>query len=91
MELAPDAGVVLTVTLQPGSVWGDAPIAMHGQPSEDDARVPIILWGRGVRRGSYAGRMNTVDIAPTLSVLLGISPLSLVDGRARTEALAPRN
>jgi hypothetical protein len=35
--------------------------------------------------------MNTVDIAPTLSVLLGITPLSLVDGHARTEALLPRN
>ena len=90
-QLAPDAGVVLTVTLQPGSVWGDGEVAMHGQPSEDDAHVPIILWGRGIRRGSYAGRMNTVDIAPTLSVLLGVSPLSLVDGHARTEALAPRN
>src|SRR6266550_4084751 len=88
-QLAPDAGVVLTVTLQPGSVWDipNLPIAMHGQPSDDDAHVPIIFWGRGVRRGSYAGRMNTVDIAPTLSVLLGISPLSLVDGHARTEAL----
>ena len=92
-QLAPDAGVVLTVTLQPGSVWDipNLPIAMHGQPSDDDAHVPIIFWGRGVRRGSYAGRMNTVDIAPTLSVLLGISPLSLVDGHARTEALLPRN
>jgi predicted AlkP superfamily pyrophosphatase or phosphodiesterase len=92
-SLTPDAGVVLTVTPQPGSVWDIAnlPIAMHGHPSEDDARVPIIFWGRGVRRGSYAGRMNTVDIAPTLSVLLGVTPLSLVDGRARTEALLPRN
>jgi hypothetical protein len=92
-QLAPDAGVVLTVTLDPGSVWDipNEPIAMHGLPSEDDARVPIVLWGRGVRRGSYAGRMNTVDIAPTLSVLLGVSPLSLVDGRARTDALLPRN
>ena len=91
-QLAPDAGVVLTITLQPGSVWDipNVPIAMHGQPSEDDARVPIIFWGRGVRRGSYAGRMNTVDIAPTLSVLLGVTPLSLVDGHARTEALLPR-
>src|SRR5882762_866260 len=92
-QLAPDAGVVLTVTLQPGSVW-DYPnllIAMHGQPSEDDSHVPIILWGRGVRRGSYPGRMNTVDIAPTLSVLLGVSPLSIVDGHARIEALGPRN
>jgi arylsulfatase A-like enzyme len=64
---------------------------MHGQPSEDDAHVPIIFWGRGVRRGSYSGRMNTVDIAPTLGALLGVSPLSLVDGHARTEALEPRN
>jgi predicted AlkP superfamily pyrophosphatase or phosphodiesterase len=92
-QLPPDAGVVLTVTLQPGSVWDipNVPIAMHGQPSEDDAHVPIIFWGRGVRRGSYAGRTNTVDIAPTLGVLLGVSPLSLVDGHARTEALEPRN
>lgn len=92
-QLVPDAGVVLTVTPQPGSVWDSPnfPIAMHGHPSEDDSHVPIIFWGRGVRRGSYAGRMNTVDIAPTLSVLLGVSPLSLVDGHARTEALLPRN
>src|SRR5438093_5159125 len=92
-HLAPDAGVVLTVTLQPASVWDipNVPIAMHGQPSEDDSHVPIIFWGRGVRRGSYAGRMNTVDIAPTLAVLLGVSPLALVDGHARIEALGPRN
>jgi len=91
--LTPDAGVVLTVTPQPGSVWDipNLPIAMHGVASDDDAHVPIILWGRGVRRGAYAGRMNTVDIAPTLSVLLGITPLALVDGHARTEALLPRN
>ena len=91
-QLPPDAGVVLTVTLQRGSVWDipNLPIAMHGQPSEDDAHVPIIFWGRGVRRGSIAGRMNTVDIAPTLAVLLGVTPLSLVDGHARTDAFAPR-
>ena len=92
-QLASDAGVVLTVTLQPGSIWDipNVPIAMHGQPSEADAHVPIIFWGRGVVRGSYGGRMNTVDIAPTLGVLLGVTPLSLVDGHARTEALVPRN
>src|SRR5467141_4151447 len=58
-HLAPDAGVVLTVTLQPASVWDipNVPIAMHGQPSEDDSHVPIIFWGRGVRRGTFAGRM----------------------------------
>jgi len=92
-HLSPDAGVVLTVTLQPGSIWsaGELQIAMHGQPTEDDSHVPIIFWGRGVRRGSYTGRANTVDIAPTLGALLAVPPLSLVDGHARTEALEPRH
>jgi arylsulfatase A-like enzyme len=93
-HLAPDAGVVLTVTLQPGSIWAasdGAVIAMHGQPSEDDTHVPIIFWGRGIKAGTYATRMNTVDIAPTLGALLGVTPLSLIDGRARAEALVPKD
>ena len=92
-QLPSDAGVVLVVTLQPGSVWGieNAPIAMHGQPSDDDSHVPIIFWGRGVKRGIYRGRTNTVDIAPTLGRLLGVTPLSLIDGHVLSDALAPRN
>lgn len=92
-QLTPDASVALTVSLQPGSVWDvpNVPIAMHGQPSDDDAHVPIIFWGKGIRRGVYAGRANTVDIAPTLAALIGVTPLSLVDGHARTDALMPRN
>jgi arylsulfatase A-like enzyme len=92
-QLPPDAGVVLVVSLQAGSVWGieNLSIAMHGLPSDDDAHVPIIFWGRGVKPGTYRGRVNTVDIAPTLGRLLGVTPLSLIDGRALTDALAPRN
>jgi predicted AlkP superfamily pyrophosphatase or phosphodiesterase len=92
-QLPPDAGVVLVVSPQPGSVWDipNAPIAMHGQPSDDDAHVPIIFWGRGVKRGIYRGRANTVDIAPTLGRLLGVTPLSLIDGRVLSDALAPRD
>ena len=92
-QLPPDAGVVLVAAPQPRSVWDipNAPIAMHGQPSDDDAHVPIIFWGRGVKRGIYRGRANTVDIAPTLGRLLGVTPLSLIDGRVLTDALAPRN
>jgi hypothetical protein len=91
-QLPPDAGVILTVTLQPGSVWAASqPIAMHGQPSDVDSHVPLIFWGRGVKRGIYRGRANTVDIAPTLGRLLGVMPLSLIDGHALTDALDPRN
>ncbi|SRR6266567_1520154 len=92
-HLPPDAGVVLVATPQPGSVWAveNLPIAMHGQPSDEDAHVPIVFWGRGVKRGVYRGRTNTVDIAPTLGRLLGVTPLSLIDGRVLTDALVPRN
>jgi len=87
-QLPADAGAVLTVTLQPYCVWETETIAEHGQPSELDTHVPLILWGRGVKPGRYGRRANTVDIAPTLARLLGISPLSLLDGRVLAEALA---
>jgi len=89
-QLPADAGALLVVTLQPFSVWTPDSIAEHGQPSELDSHVPLMLWGRGIRPGRYGRRAN-VDIAPTLARLLGISPLSLLDGRVLTEALAPGN
>ena len=90
-QLPADAGALLAVTLQPFSVWMPDSIAEHGQPSELDSHVPLILWGRGVKPGRFARRANTVDIAPTLARLLGISPLSLLDGRVLSEALVPGN
>jgi hypothetical protein len=88
--IPPDAGVELVVTLKPYCVWSaDRPIAMHGQPSELDAHVPLLLWGRGVKRGVYPGRVNTVDIAPTLARLLGVTPSEPLDGRVLSAALEP--
>jgi predicted AlkP superfamily pyrophosphatase or phosphodiesterase len=88
-HIPPGAGVELVVTLKPYSVWGygNLPIAMHGQPTDFDARVPIILWGRGVRRGVYESRVATVDIAPTLARLLEVTPAEPLDGRVLNEAL----
>jgi len=80
-------------TLKPYSVWGleNLPIAMHGQPTDFDAHVPIILWGRGVRRGVYESRVATVDIAPTLAWLLQLTAAEPLDGHALTEALEPQH
>jgi predicted AlkP superfamily pyrophosphatase or phosphodiesterase len=91
--LPPHAGVELVATLEPYSTWSyeGGPVAMHGQPNEFDTRVPIILWGRGIRPGRYHNRANTVDIAPTLARLLGLTPAEPVDGRVLTEALESRN
>jgi predicted AlkP superfamily pyrophosphatase or phosphodiesterase len=82
--------VALVVTLQPWSIWGGSLIAMHGQPSDDDAHVPLIFWGKGFRRGAFANRADAVDIAPTLAQLLGLNALSIVDGRVLSECLEPR-
>jgi predicted AlkP superfamily pyrophosphatase or phosphodiesterase len=87
----PDAGIGLVVTLADWDAWayaGGVRYAAHGQPTDRDAHVPLILWGKGVRAGAYGARANTVDIAPTLARLLGLAPLSLLDGRVLGEAVA---
>lgn len=92
-QIAPDAGVELVVTLAPYSIWSypDLPIAMHGQPTELDAHVPLILWGAGIRAGTYAERVSTVDIAPTLARLLDLTPAEPLDGHVLGAAMAPEN
>jgi hypothetical protein len=89
-QVPPDGGVELVATLKPYSVWSypNVAIAVHGQPTELDAHVPLILRGPGVKRGEQSGRVSTVDIAPTLARLLGLTPAEPLDGRVLTEALA---
>ena len=87
-HLTSDAGVALVVTLDEWNVWGDVGgSAEHGQPSDLDAHIPLLFWGKGIRSGRNFGRVDAVDIAPTLARLLGISPLSVPDGRALLAAL----
>jgi predicted AlkP superfamily pyrophosphatase or phosphodiesterase len=91
-HVPPDAGIGLVVTLAPWDAWsysGGVNYAAHGQPTDLDAHVPLILWGKGVRGGTYGARVSTVDIAPTLARLMGLAPLSIPDGRVLTEAIAP--
>ncbi len=92
-QVPADGGVELVATLKPYSIWSlaNAAIAMHGQPTELDSHVPLILWGAGVRRGVYTGRVSTVDIAPTLARLLELTPAQPLDGRVLSEALGAQN
>ncbi|HUP58683.1 MAG TPA: hypothetical protein VM598_14590, partial [Bdellovibrionota bacterium] len=50
-----------------------------------DRRVPIILSGAGVKPGRYAQSAEVIDIAPTLSFLLGVLPPSMSHGRVLSE------
>jgi predicted AlkP superfamily pyrophosphatase or phosphodiesterase len=45
----------------------------HGSPYIYDTHVPLIFFGRGVRKGEISRPTYIRDIAPTLSVMLGIA------------------
>ena len=61
--------------------------ATHGSPYEYDQRVPVVLFGAGIRRGEYLRAVTPVDIAPTLALLAGIT-LASPDGRPLVEAVS---
>ena len=59
----------------------------HGGQDAVALLEPFVLVGAGVRPGAYDD-MDMVDVAPTLSVLLGLNLPASTQGRALTEMLA---
>ena len=62
-----------------GRVGGN--IAGHGTPWDYDRRVPIVFWTPGAQAQERFLPIRTIDIAPTLAAVLGLSTPSL-EGRA---------
>ena len=58
--------------------------ATHGSPWDNDRRVPILFWRRGLEPRSREDSIDTVDIMPTLAAMLG---LALAPGQADGECL----
>ena len=87
--LTPDSRAAVAVTLRPYTVWEypNSPMAMHGSPSDLDARVPIIFYGAPFRSGRHAERARVVDLAPTLARVLRVTPTDRPDGRVLESAL----
>lgn len=71
--------VDLVITLTRYSYWGNS-VATHGSPYDQDALVPIILYGPWVKPGRYTSFVRTVDLAPTLGAIAGVKPTEKVDG-----------
>ncbi len=59
----------------------------HGTPHVYDTHVPLLLFGSGIKPGSTSERTEIPDIAPTISVLLGIAFPNGVTGKPITAAL----
>ncbi|HUG54865.1 MAG TPA: alkaline phosphatase family protein [Vicinamibacteria bacterium] len=80
LDLTRDA---LVVTADHGHVAAGG----HGGPEEDVLHVPLMLAGAGVRPGAR-GTARQVDVASTLSALLGLPVPGSNQGRPLLDALA---
>ena len=58
----------------------------HGAPYDYDQRVPVILFGGGIKAGRYERAVTPADIAPTLARVAGIQ-MPKAEGRVLAEAL----
>jgi len=61
--------------------------AMHGSPWAYDTHVPIIFAGPGIKPLKISRLVHPVDVAPTLSAFLGMSPPAAAQGTVLPEVV----
>jgi predicted AlkP superfamily pyrophosphatase or phosphodiesterase len=54
----------------------------HETPYDYDRHIPLIFYGNGIKPGIDTLRASTVDIAPTMSELIGIAFPATCDGKS---------
>ncbi|MBO9707660.1 MAG: alkaline phosphatase family protein [Caulobacter sp.] len=60
---------------------GASYVAGHGSPWNYDRRVPIMFWWKGAGGRERVLPIETVDIAPTIAGVTGVTPPTDIDGR----------
>jgi predicted AlkP superfamily pyrophosphatase or phosphodiesterase len=72
------------VTPIPEIIAARSYIATHGSPWDYDRRVPILFWRKGMAGFEQPNSIDTVDIAPTLAAMIGLTvPTGEFDGKCR--------
>ena len=61
--------------------------AMHGSPWGYDTHVPIMFVGPGIKPMHVLRRVHPIDVAPTMSALLNISPPAAAQGTILAEVV----
>ena len=79
----PGLSADLQAVLKPNWMFSSSSsMTTHGSPHPYDTGVPILVWGPAwVAPGRREGRVEVVDIAPTLARVLGIAPPASSEGR----------
>ena len=80
------SGDILMV-LKPGTISYPITGSTHGSPQIYDTHVPLLFYGKGIRKGSTTVRTEIPDIAPTISTLLGIAFPNGTTGRPISKVL----
>ncbi len=74
-ELRLDRRVLVVVTADHGEEFGEHGGFEHGHSTfEEVVRVPLVLWGPGVRPGRRGDAVTLLDIAPTIYAALDLPP-----------------
>jgi len=69
-------------------LFDEGPIAaMHGSPWRYDTHVPIIFAGPGIDAQTLHRLVHPVDVAPTITALLGMTPPGSAQGSPLKEVL----
>lgn len=81
------SGDVLTV-LNPGYIGYASKGSTHGSAYPYDTHVPLLFYGKGIKKGETYEKTEIPDIAPTIAALLGISYPSGTTGQPIVEVLS---
>lgn len=63
----------VVLVLEPSVISYSRTGSTHGSGQNYDTHAPLIFYGKGIKSGNTLERTEIVDIAPTISALLGIS------------------
>lgn len=75
------------IVLDPSVISYSITGSTHGSGFSYDTHAPLLFFGNGIKQGSSTVRTEIIDIAPTISALLGISFPNGHTGRPLAELL----
>jgi predicted AlkP superfamily pyrophosphatase or phosphodiesterase len=87
LSYVPDRSGDLILLPRPYWMTAAADGTTHGTPQLYDRQVPLVLYGFGVKPGTYPGPASPADIAPTFGAIVGIK-MPKTDGTVLKDALA---